>query len=139
MGQLSKKTARAEERAQRKQSRQLQKAKSSAIRQQLKMVRKISKLKVQEALKDAKLQWETAAGRGASALTCVGIEAGDVVVTHFEEARKPSPGGTHVPGQIVAVDYRTQCVVVALRGTSCLRDALADLDCTPQEVILNGQ
>lgn len=72
---------------------------------------------------------------GQQALASAGLDIEQVEILDFEE----HPEDVFVPGFMVAVDYKTECVVVALRGTSNLKDVLADLVCVPDELILGGQ
>jgi hypothetical protein len=83
--------------------------------------------------------WQSAAGRGASALTCAGVSTDGIEVTLFEDDCKPRPGEAQVPGCMIAIDHVKGCVVVAFRGTSCFRDALLDLDCKPESLSLGGR
>mmetsp|Transcript_53471 Transcript_53471/g.173999 ORF Transcript_53471/g.173999 Transcript_53471/m.173999 type:complete len:526 (+) Transcript_53471:62-1639(+) len=69
-----------------------------------------------------------------AALACARIE-GHVEVVTFEEA-------THMlcaPGHLVAVDHSSGAVVVALRGTVSVADALVDLAYKPEDIRLGGQ
>lgn len=98
-----------------------------------------AKAQGQDALRAALAQWDTPIGRGKQALSCAGIDAEAVDVLHFQQLTAPDPGKAHTPGQLVAVDRENNVVVVALRGSSCLRDALVDLDCKPEAVCLGGR
>lgn len=91
-----------------------------------------------EALKAALDQWKTPAGRARQALSCAGLNPDTIDVVRFEEANAPPPGEPHVPGQLIAVDREKGCVVVALRGSSCLQDALVDMDFKPEPVSFVG-
>merc|ERR1740130_2117121 len=99
---------------------------------------KLARVQGKEALQAAEAHWQTHAGRGASALICAGIPANGIEVIYFDESKKPLPGELHVPGNMVAVDHVCGCVVVALRGSSCLRDVLLDLDCKPAPLNVGG-
>eukprot|EP00931_Biecheleriopsis_adriatica_P054820 TRINITY_DN32296_c0_g1_i1.p1 TRINITY_DN32296_c0_g1~~TRINITY_DN32296_c0_g1_i1.p1 ORF type:complete len:542 (-),score=95.26 TRINITY_DN32296_c0_g1_i1:210-1775(-) len=81
----------------------------------------------------AREAWERG-GEAVAALAMAGVE-GHVEVVEFEQ------GSSHLfqPGYLVAVDHQTGHVVVALRGTSSVRDALADLACKPAHIELAGQ
>eukprot|EP00928_Gymnodinium_smaydae_P057672 TRINITY_DN40891_c0_g1_i1.p1 TRINITY_DN40891_c0_g1~~TRINITY_DN40891_c0_g1_i1.p1 ORF type:complete len:699 (+),score=85.85 TRINITY_DN40891_c0_g1_i1:102-2198(+) len=90
------------------------------------------------AVRRARAYGNTPAGRGMLALTCAGIVPDDVEVLHFAENYRQPHGHPQVPGQLVVVDRRMACVVVALRGSYCLRDALVDLECKPESVRMCG-
>lgn len=100
---------------------------------------KAAKVEGKEALKAAQLRLESAAGRGEFALVCAGIPVDGVEVILFNEEEIPSPGEPHVPGHMVAIDHTKGCVVVAFRGSSCLRDWLLDLDWGPEPLSLGGK
>lgn len=144
------KSVRAQEEAMLKASRAQTKGALSAIRSEEKatlraaqerksLAVKAAKAQGQEALALAEAHWRSAAGRGGFALACAGIEAQGVDVVLFNEETEPPPGQPAVPGQMVAVDQVKGCVVVALRGSSCLRDALVDLDCAPETLNMGGR
>jgi len=76
---------------------------------------------------------EQGGGPGDTALACAGLE-GRIQVVKFEERTKE----LYAPGYLVAVDHTVGCVVVALRGTSSVTDALTDLVCEPAPVQLAG-
>lgn len=120
---------------------QLQKRQAlAAAEKRLRVALLQAKEEGREALRAALADMEGSfGGRGRLALACAGIENTEQVeVVHFEEAKAPPPGQPHVPGQLIAIDREKGCVVVALRGSSCLRDALVDLDCRPQAVCFGG-
>eukprot|EP00812_Abedinium_dasypus_P015931 NODE_95_length_2139_cov_354.473608.p1 GENE.NODE_95_length_2139_cov_354.473608~~NODE_95_length_2139_cov_354.473608.p1 ORF type:complete len:594 (-),score=102.02 NODE_95_length_2139_cov_354.473608:326-2107(-) len=142
-------SARAQEKAMLKASRAQEKEALLTIRSEAKETLRVAQARRNEAMQAAKAQgrealaeaeahWGTAAGRGEFALVCAGISAENVHVVLFNEENQPPPGMPAVPGQMVAVDQAAGCVVVALRGSSCLRDALVDLDCRPEPVSLGG-
>jgi len=70
---------------------------------------------------------------GDVALAMAGIE-GRIEVLEFEQGTNQ----LHQPGYLVAVDHVTGHVVVALRGTSSVRDVLSDLACEPADLSLGG-
>jgi len=70
---------------------------------------------------------------GDMALAAAGIE-GRVEVLAFEQ----STVGLFRPGYLAAVDYENDLVVISLRGTSSVSDALADLVCQPVPLTLGG-
>lgn len=70
---------------------------------------------------------------GEAALECAGID-GRVDVLVFEQGKRDM----YSPGYLVAVDHKTGKVVIAVRGTSCLADALSDMTCEPQAIELGG-
>jgi len=98
-----------------------------------------AKAQGREAFREALLECQSMGGLGKQALACAGIDPEGIDVLFFAEGRTPEPGEPHVPGQLVAVDHEKGCVVVAMRGSSCLRDALLDLDCKPLPVTLGSQ
>lgn len=76
---------------------------------------------------------ERGGGPAEAALACAGID-GHVETLAFEQR-------THeffAPGYMVAVDHEYGYVVVALRGTSSMKDIVADLVCEPAAVQLGG-
>ncbi|CAE8698967.1 unnamed protein product, partial [Polarella glacialis] len=97
-----------------------------------------ARLRGREALKAARLHWQTPAGRAAAALTCAGLTTDGLEVLRFEESTRPSQGEVHLPGQLVVVDHSMGCVVVALRGSSCLRDVILDLNFKPESFTLGA-
>lgn len=107
-------------------------------RTQRKEEAKAARARGKEALKVARAHWATPTGRAEAALICAGLPTRGIEVILFEESKSPPLGEAHVPGQMVAVDHVNGCVVVALRGSSCLRDALLDLDCKPELLSLGG-
>lgn len=140
---------RAQEKAMLKASRAQEKAALLAIRSDERETLRAARDRRNEAMQAAKAQgsdalaaaehhWGTVAGRGEFALACAGISGQDVHVVLFNEESQPAPGMPAVPGQMVAIDQAKGCVVVALRGSSCLRDALVDLDCRPEPLSLGG-
>lgn len=70
---------------------------------------------------------------GEAALACAGI-LGQVQILAFEQRCNE----VFAPGFLVAADHDTGCVVVALRGTASIADALADLVCEPAHILLGG-
>mmetsp|Transcript_23906 Transcript_23906/g.59557 ORF Transcript_23906/g.59557 Transcript_23906/m.59557 type:complete len:511 (+) Transcript_23906:126-1658(+) len=68
-----------------------------------------------------------------AAIACAGLE-GHVEVLAFEQSTRE----LFAPGYLVAVDHGFDTVVVALRGTSSVADALADLNCEPTALELGG-
>jgi len=70
---------------------------------------------------------------GEAALAWAGVE-GHIEILEFEQGSNR----LFQPGYLVAVDHVTGHVVVALRGTSSVRDALSDLACQPSELQLGG-
>jgi len=70
---------------------------------------------------------------GEAALAAAGIE-GLVEIIDFHQGSNR----LFEPGYLVAVDHETGHVVVALRGTSSVRDVLSDLACQPTDVQLSG-
>jgi len=113
--------------------------KQLAAKAERRRVLKEANARGKEAFRETILQCQTPAGRGRHALACSGIDPEGIDVVVFEEASQPENGEPHVPGQLVAIDHKMGCVVVALRGSSCLRDALVDLDCKPETITLAGQ
>jgi hypothetical protein len=85
------------------------------------------------ALVRAQAVREQGGGPGDCALACAGLE-GHIEVVKFEECTKE----VYAPGYLVAVDRTLGCVVVALRGTSSVVDALTDLVCEPTPVQIGG-
>jgi hypothetical protein len=85
------------------------------------------------ALARANAVREQGGGPGETALACAGVE-GHLEVIAFEERAAE----VYAPGYMVAVDHDHNCVVVALRGTSSLSDALTDLICEPVPLELGG-
>jgi len=77
---------------------------------------------------------EQGGGPGDRALACAGLE-GRIEVVKFEERTNE----LYAPGYLVAVDHEIGCVVLALRGTSSVTDALTDLVCEPAPIQLGGQ
>lgn len=71
---------------------------------------------------------------GLAALAAAGV-IGRVDVVSFEQKTKE----LFAPGYMVAVDHDSGTVVVALRGTSSIKDALVDLVCHPTPIQLGGQ
>lgn len=71
-------------------------------------------------------------GAPQQALASAGVD-GRVDVLLFEERTD-----MYVPGHMVAVDWELQSVVVALRGSSSLQDALTDLVCDAAPLELGG-
>lgn len=86
------------------------------------------------AVARARAAAEQGGGRGDAALACAGVE-GRVEVLRFEE----NTSVPFAPGYIVAVDHEVGCVVVALRGTSSLMDALTDAVCEVAPLELGGE
>jgi len=70
---------------------------------------------------------------GDCALACAGVD-GNVEVLKFEERTDI----LYAPGYLVAVDHDLGHVVVALRGTSSVKDSLTDLVCEPVAVQLGA-
>jgi len=70
---------------------------------------------------------------GDMALASAGIE-GKVEVLAYEL----NGGSMYAPGYLVAVDHETCQVIVALRGTSSVKDAITDLICQPAPVQIGG-
>merc|ERR1712232_1414279 len=85
------------------------------------------------AVARAKSMREQGGGPGDCALACAGLE-GRIEVMAFEERTNQ----LYAPGYLVAVDYETSSVVIALRGTSSVADALTDLVCEPAPICLGG-
>lgn len=97
-----------------------------------------AKSKGNEVFRAAVEEWASPIGRAKQALVCAGLDPEGIEVVYFEDGNTPTSGEPHVPGQLVAVDHVKECVVVALRGSSCFRDALVDLDCKPEPLTLAG-
>jgi hypothetical protein len=97
------------------------------------------KARRQEALKSLRAQLDSTAGQAESALLCAGLSPEEIEVTHFVADTRPPPGETHVPGQMIAVDHQKGCVVVALRNSMCLMDAIVDLDCEAEPFSFGGK
>eukprot|EP00931_Biecheleriopsis_adriatica_P100930 TRINITY_DN76164_c0_g1_i1.p1 TRINITY_DN76164_c0_g1~~TRINITY_DN76164_c0_g1_i1.p1 ORF type:complete len:661 (-),score=125.97 TRINITY_DN76164_c0_g1_i1:73-2055(-) len=114
-------------------------ASHKAAREEKKQAMKIAREQGRESLRRARDYWRSPEGRGSMALKCAGISLESVEVIHFDEAKRPQHGEPHVPGQLVAVDNASRCVAVVLRGSSCLRDVLMDLDCKPEAVVFKGR
>eukprot|EP00405_Crypthecodinium_cohnii_P016074 CAMPEP_0206445488 /NCGR_PEP_ID=MMETSP0324_2-20121206/15547_1 /ASSEMBLY_ACC=CAM_ASM_000836 /TAXON_ID=2866 /ORGANISM="Crypthecodinium cohnii, Strain Seligo" /LENGTH=612 /DNA_ID=CAMNT_0053913731 /DNA_START=72 /DNA_END=1910 /DNA_ORIENTATION=+ len=74
------------------------------------------------------------ASPGEAALACAGLDVDNVDVLTFKESTQEM----FVPGYMVAVDHAENAVVVAFRGTSSIADALCDLSCLPEPVVLGG-
>jgi len=86
------------------------------------------------ALARAKAIKDQGGAAGDCAVACAGLE-GRIEVVKFEERTNE----LYAPGYLVAVDHELGCVVVALRGTSSVADALTDLVCEPAAIQLGGQ
>ncbi|CAE8587646.1 unnamed protein product [Polarella glacialis] len=76
---------------------------------------------------------ERGGGPGELALAWAGV-GGQVEIVEFEQSSKQH----FFPGYLVAVDHATGHVVIALRGTSSMRDMLTDLVCQPADLELGG-
>lgn len=72
-------------------------------------------------------------GPAERALESAGI-GGRVEVAAFEQGARE----LYAPGYMVVVDHELQLVVVALRGTSSVADAMSDLACEPAALQLGG-
>jgi len=86
------------------------------------------------ALARAQARREQGGGPGDCALACAGVD-GHIEVVKFEEGTKE----LFAPGYLVAVDHEVNCIVVSLRGTCSITDALTDLVCEPESIQLGGQ
>lgn len=86
------------------------------------------------AISRARAAREAGGSPGDVALACAGIE-GRVDILKFEERTSE----IFAPGYLVAVDHEVGCVVIALRGTASITDALTDLICEPVSLQIGGQ
>jgi len=86
------------------------------------------------ALARAQARREQGGGPGDCALACAGVD-GHFEVVKFEESTKE----LFAPGYLIAVDHEVNCVVLSLRGTCSIKDALTDLVCEPEYIQLSGQ
>ena len=55
-----------------------------------------------------------------------GIKDQDVLLQHLRESQ------TFVPGHFVAIDHQHKSLVICVRGTFSVQDALVDLNCAPE-------
>jgi hypothetical protein len=85
------------------------------------------------AISRARAIKEQGGSPGDCALACAGLQ-GNIEVIKFEERTNM----LYAPGYLVAVDHDTACVVIAIRGTSSITDALTDLVCEAAPIQLGA-
>mmetsp|Transcript_108414 Transcript_108414/g.171059 ORF Transcript_108414/g.171059 Transcript_108414/m.171059 type:complete len:533 (+) Transcript_108414:57-1655(+) len=85
------------------------------------------------AISRARAIKEQGGSPGDCALACAGLQ-GNFEVLKFEERTNM----LYAPGYLVAVDHDMACVVIALRGTCSVTDALTDLVCEAVPIQLGG-